>query len=106
MTRNDSITLKRARTTARNLGYDLVPRTRTQAKPVVKASAPVRNTDDDARREAMRGKPITKGQMRAINVFERKLGYRLSTRKVIGDMRDASILRAALKAECEAEGLL
>lgn len=93
-------TIKRARTIIANV--ERTParkptRTRSQAKPVVKASAPVHTDDID--RSHMIGKPVTNGQLKAINGYERKLGYRLSTKAQFADMADASRVRASLKAE-------
>ncbi len=75
------------------------PRTSTPAPRV----APVRPQISD-RQRSMVGKLATIGQMEAINGYQKTLGLKTFTslaefRAIVGDMRDASILRADLKAQ-------
>jgi hypothetical protein len=58
----------------------------------------------DERQQKMVGKSATIGQMEAINGYHKTLGLRTfdslpEFRTIVGDMADASILRASLKAQ-------
>jgi hypothetical protein len=86
----ESIARKQNRTTTTR------PTTRYQ-----RASTPTSVSD---RQASMFGKNATIGQMSAINEYHVILGLRLfdslaQFRAVVGDMRDASVLRASLKAQ-------
>jgi hypothetical protein len=72
--------------------------------PVARTVQAVALTD---REQGMVGKPVSNGQIKAINGYERLLGnVRISPKSVFTDMLDASRNRASLKAECAAKGLL
>jgi hypothetical protein len=103
-------TIKRARTILRNeeAGYEqriiTAMQTRTPRTPAPKAHVRPQFKSAQQRQDAMAGKLATIGQMEAINSYERTLGLKgyaslREFRAVVGDMRDASILRASLKAQ-------
>jgi hypothetical protein len=74
----------------------------TARKAPARKAAPVLTMDE--RQQKMVGKSATIGQMEAINGYHKTLGLRTfdslpEFRTIVGDMADASILRASLKAQ-------
>jgi hypothetical protein len=81
---------------------------RTTTRPTTRKSVPARKAAPvltmDERQQKMVGKSATIGQMEAINGYHKTLGLRTfdslpEFRTIVGDMADASILRASLKAQ-------
>jgi hypothetical protein len=77
---------------------------KTTTRPTTRYQRASTPTSVSDRQASMFGKNATIGQMSAINEYHVILGLRLfdslaQFRAVVGDMRDASVLRASLKAQ-------